>query len=111
MLKFEYSAKPGQSLSGLQEALQDLQLEQTTDRRPCYEDREGYDRVGHVDAHRTGYHAHQNRGRGDDTEMRPGDWVHDGDRKPDHDKQQGVQNFLDPVPEHRQGFRLRLRNR
>ncbi len=40
------------ALSGLQEALQELQLEQTTDRRPLNEDREGYDRVSHVDDRR-----------------------------------------------------------
>ena len=42
------------ALNGLHESLQELQLEQTTDRRSLNEEREGYDRVGHVDAHRTG---------------------------------------------------------
>jgi len=37
------------------------------------------------------------------------DCVHNGDRETDHDEQQGVQDFLDPVPEHRQGLYLRLR--
>ena len=40
------------TLSGLHETLQELQLEQTTDRRSLHNDREGYDRVGHVDDRR-----------------------------------------------------------
>ena len=40
------------ALSGPHETLQELQFEQTTDRRPLHEDREGYDRVGHVDDRR-----------------------------------------------------------
>lgn len=40
------------ALGGLHEAMQEFQLEETTDRRPLDEDRKDHDRVGHVDDRR-----------------------------------------------------------